>query len=274
MTALIPICTGASLLAYALGTAMYLGHLADRRFGAVHGGLSLLGAGWLAHLLALATWSLAAGRLPMGSIAETLGLYAWLLATAAILGHWLLAQPAYASLLAPLALTAAALGAALERGRTELPPILASEWLPLHVLTSFAAYAALTLAAVAALLYLVGLRRLKGKSLAALDPLIPPLAVTEWLIGRLVAIGLPLLTLAIGTGALWADGAWGAAWSWDPKETVALATWLLWAACVWARYTGWRGRRAAWLVVAGFVATVTLFVGVGYLAPGRHDFGL
>ena len=40
---------------------------------------------------------------------------------------------------------------------------------------------------------------------------------------RVVAVGLPLLTVGIITGAMWANEAWGAYWQWDPKETAALA---------------------------------------------------
>ena len=46
---------------------------------------------------------------------------------------------------------------------------------------------------------------------------------------RIVAIGLPLLSLGIITGAMWANEAWGAYWQWDPKETAALLSWIIYA---------------------------------------------
>lgn len=44
--------------------------------------------------------------------------------------------------------------------------------------------------------------------------------------------GLYFLSLGIITGSVWAAGAWGTYWSWDPKETCALVTWLLYAAAL------------------------------------------
>ena len=44
---------------------------------------------------------------------------------------------------------------------------------------------------------------------------------------RILALGFPLLTIGILSGAVWANEAWGSYWSWDPKETWALITWLV-----------------------------------------------
>jgi ABC-type transport system involved in cytochrome c biogenesis permease subunit len=39
---------------------------------------------------------------------------------------------------------------------------------------------------------------------------------------KTIAIGFPLLTIGIVTGALLANVAWGTCWSWGPKETRSL----------------------------------------------------
>lgn len=264
---------GAALLGYGLSGALYLAFLAWRRVGVVAAALGLLTAAWIAHAAALSCRLIESGRLPIASVAETLGLYAFLLGAGAIAAHRRLGQPVFGAALVPLAFGAAVLGA-WPRGHNPIAPVLESAWLPLHVLTSFLAYAALTLAFAAAILHLIAFSRLKRKSRAALDTLLPPLQTSERLTFRLIALGFPLLTLAIVSGALWAAGAWGSPWRWDPKETMALATWLVWGGCVFARYAGWSARRAAWLVVAGFLSTAVLFLGVGLVAPGRHDFGV
>ncbi|HEY9847240.1 MAG TPA: c-type cytochrome biogenesis protein CcsB, partial [Candidatus Caenarcaniphilales bacterium] len=70
---------------------------------------------------------------------------------------------------------------------------------------------------------------------------------------RIIGLGFPLLTIGIIAGAVWANEAWGAPWSWDPKETWALITWLVFAAYLHARITrGWQGRRPAILATTGF----------------------
>lgn len=46
-------------------------------------------------------------------------------------------------------------------------------------------------------------------------------------IEKLLYAGLAFLTMGMLTGSLWAKEAWGAYWSWDPKEAWAVATWAL-----------------------------------------------
>ena len=46
-------------------------------------------------------------------------------------------------------------------------------------------------------------------------------------IERLLYAGLAFLSVGMLTGSLWAKEAWGAYWSWDPKESWAVATWAL-----------------------------------------------
>ena len=79
---------------------------------------------------------------------------------------------------------------------------------------------------------------------------------------RAVVVGFPFLTLTIILGAVWAETAWGSYWSWDPKETASLVTWFIYGAYLHARVMrGWRGNRAAWLLVIGFVATLFTYFG-------------
>ncbi|HEY8875642.1 MAG TPA: cytochrome c biogenesis protein CcsA, partial [Desulfosporosinus sp.] len=81
------------------------------------------------------------------------------------------------------------------------------------------------------------------------------------------------LTLCIITGAIWANYAWGTYWSWDPKETWSLITWIIYAGYLHARLMyGWKGKRAAWLALFGFLAVLFTFFGVNYFLPGLHSY--
>ena len=70
------------------------------------------------------------------------------------------------------------------------------------------------------------------------------------------------MTLGIITGMLWTKHGTGAYWKWDPKETLSLITWLIYAAIIHQRFTaGWRRRRAAIMVIIGFlIALATLYL--------------
>jgi cytochrome c-type biogenesis protein CcsB len=83
---------------------------------------------------------------------------------------------------------------------------------------------------------------------------------------RVVGWGFPWLTAALVTGAIWAQDAWGRYWAWDPKETWSLITWLWFLLLLHSReLRGWRGRRMAWLILAGFGIVLFAFAGLPWL---------
>lgn len=90
---------------------------------------------------------------------------------------------------------------------------------------------------------------------------------------RSVSLGYPLYTVgALFAGAIWAEQAWGSFWSWDPKEVGALIIWLFYSGYLHARYQrGWKGHRAAILVVAGFLMVLISFFG-NYFFGGLHTY--
>ena len=89
--------------------------------------------------------------------------------------------------------------------------------------------------------------------------------------GAIVAFSL--MTIMILLGSLWANIAWGRYWGWDPKETAALVTWLLYGAFLHARVVrGWRGQKAAWLLIIGFAAVLFAYFG-NYFFGGLHSYG-
>ena len=92
---------------------------------------------------------------------------------------------------------------------------------------------------------------------------------------KAVIAGFPLLALTLILGAYWANYAWGHYWSWDPKETSALVTWLIYAVYLHARgIRGWRGKRIAWLLLIGFIATLFTYYGVSFFVPSLHSYAV
>ena len=141
------------------------------------------------------------------------------------------------------------------------------------VFMTFVGYAGFTISFGLALLYLVKHRyENSGKRNSIIDSF-PDSKVFDELSYRAVAWGFPFLAVGIVSGAVWANYAWGTYWSWDPKETWSLITWLIYAAYLHARVTrGWRGTRAAYLSIAGFLAVIFLYWGVSFILPGLHAY--
>lgn len=136
--------------------------------------------------------------------------------------------------------------------------------LTVHVATAIVAYGSFAIAFAASVLYLV---QPEGGRWG-----LPKPQVLDEIGYRAVVLGFPFLTLTIILGAVWADTAWGTYWSWDPKETASLVTWLIYGAYLHARVMrGWRGRRAAALLVLGFVATLFTYFG-NLIFGGLHSY--
>ena len=165
----------------------------------------------------------------------------------------------------------------LNTGIEPLVPALQSNWLLYHVITCFLGYAAFAVACGISIMYLIKAGSEESADKAAGNSLLvmfPPIRVLDDLNYRAIMVGFPLLTLGIITGAAWANYAWGTYWSWDPKETWSLIVWFVYAAFLHARITkGWVGRRAAWLSIIGFAATIFCYLGVNLFLSGLHSYG-
>lgn len=154
-----------------------------------------------------------------------------------------------------------------------LNPVLQSYWLGIHTTLAFLGDAAFAMAAGVGVMYLLQERYVKSKHLSGLFRRLPSLQVLDEINYRLISLGFPLLTLAIITGVIWANSAWGSYWRWDPKEVWSLITWLTYALVLHLRLTiGWRGKKASILSIIGFAIVIFTFFGVNLLFKGTHTF--
>ncbi|CAG1066261.1 Cytochrome c biogenesis protein CcsA [uncultured bacterium] len=146
-------------------------------------------------------------------------------------------------------------------------------WLDFHVFTTFIGYAGFAISFGLSILYLVKEKSETKTQRNSLVESFPPAKTLDELSYRAIAWGFPFLAVGIVSGAVWANYAWGTYWSWDPKETWSLITWFIYAAYLHARVTrGWRGKRAAYISIAGFAAVIFLYWGVSFVLPGLHAY--
>ncbi len=154
-----------------------------------------------------------------------------------------------------------------------LNPALQSIWLEIHVFSTFLGYAGFALSFGLSIMYLLKSRKGASESGGGPIGIFPKSSVLDELAYKTIAWGFPFLTVGIITGGVWANYAWGTYWSWDPKETWSLITWFIYAAYLHARVTrGWRGKKAAYLSISGFIAMAFLYWGVAFVLPGLHAY--
>jgi cytochrome c-type biogenesis protein CcsB len=214
---------------------------------------------------ALAFRAIATGHGPFANMYEFSVAFAWgILAIFAWFDHRY-HQPILGLVALPLALALMLYATTIPSTIEPLVPALQNNvLLTVHVAVAIIAYGSFTIAFGAAVLYLVQPESGRWG--------LPRPAVLDEIGYRAIVVGFPFLTLVLILGALWAEIAWGRYWGWDPKETAALFTWLLYGAYLHARVArGWRGRRAAWLLVAGFAATVFTYFGNLFFG-GLHSY--
>jgi len=88
-----------------------------------------------------------------------------------------------------------------------------------------------------------------------------------------IYIGFPFLSIGIITGSVWAKYAWGAYWSWDPKETWSLITWFVYIIFLHFKIRGKSNYTLAIMSIVGFVAVIITYIGVNFILPGLHSYG-
>ncbi|MCC7382631.1 MAG: c-type cytochrome biogenesis protein CcsB [Deltaproteobacteria bacterium] len=213
---------------------------------------------------------------PIASVHDGLLAFTLLAALIALVVAWRGGIPQVAPLAVPLLGMLMIIAALVEPGKS-VPEALRSTWLGVHIGLALLGDAALAIAGVVAIAYLIQERRLKqrkrpgrGRTGTGLHNL-PALEILDKVSVQLIKLGFPLMTLGLVSGSLYGREVWGSYWSWDPRNTVSFLVWVLYAAILHARFTvGWRGRKAAILTVVGVIAILLAFVGLGLLGVGTH----
>ena len=230
--------------------------------------------GLAAHTAGIALRGIELHRAPFSNLFESLTFGAWALMAIYLVMGRKYRMSALGTFVSLIALITIIFGSIIPKGVSgSLVPALQSNWSVIHVTTSLISYASFTVAFAAALGYVLQEHMLKRKKINGLRRRLPSLDVMDHLAYKMVALGFPMLTLGVITGALWAQSAWGTYWNWDPKETWSLITWLVYAAYLHVRIVqGWQGKWANRLLIAGFACILITYLGVNFLSPGLHKY--
>ncbi|MGN6200749.1 c-type cytochrome biogenesis protein CcsB [Humibacter sp.] len=159
-----------------------------------------------------------------------------------------------------------------------LPPALQSYWLVIHILVAMLGTAFFALSfglSVAQLLQVRREHRVQHELPTNLRFLgtLPGSVTLENLAYRVTIVGFICWTFTLIAGAIWAEKAWGAYWTWDTKEVWTFIVWVIYAGYIHARATrGWRGTRSSWLAIIGFSAVMFNFGIVNVFFHGLHSY--
>ncbi len=223
------------------------------------------------------SYQLGIGRPPLTNLYESLVFFSWCTAGIYLAFEFYYKNRFIGAFVLPFVSASMAFASFSPNVSQEIQPLvpaLQSNWLIYHVITCFIAYAAFAVAAGVSIMYVIKFRKEEKKMpFGPILSLFPSTPILDDINYKAIAVGFPMLTLGIITGAAWANYAWGSYWSWDPKETWSLITWFVYAAFLHARFTrGWRGKKAAWLSIVGFISVIITYLGVNLLLSGLHSY--
>lgn len=194
------------------------------------------------------------------SFGFALSLMLWL----AVFIYWLESFRSKMDGLQPMVLPLAALCAALPVVFPQVHVVAhADSWgFRSHFMAAMLAYSLFTLSALHAVFMGYTERKLHQRSLTKSLASLPPLLTMEALLFRMITIGFVLLTIALGSGAMFSDEIFGKALTLDHKTLFAFVSWGIFAALLVGRHAwGWRGRTALRWTMAGFMALLLAYIG-------------
>lgn len=265
-----------AIFVYLVSIFLYIAYFVSQKKKTSWFAMLFMSLGFIVHTLGLIHRSIEAGHAPFANLYESMVFFSWCI----LLTHYFIVYKykikALSAFIVPLAFLAISIASALpmEYKKVEpLVPALQSYWLLIHASVCFLSYAAFAIAFGTALMFIIQEKRIKHKKIDNFYFKLPSLEISDEVSYKSVAIGFPLLTLGIITGAIWAQNAWGRYWGWDPKEVWSLITWIVYALYLHARLqSGWRGRKAALLSIIGFAVVLFTYLGASILLPGLHSY--
>jgi cytochrome c-type biogenesis protein CcsB len=246
----------------------------------VRSALALTIIGLIAQIAGILTRGLSEHRVPWGNMYEFITAITCM--AVIVLLAMSLRYKAYYIGLFVLIPVVFALGVALSVIYTRagaLVPALQSYWIAIHVTAMIVAAGLFIVGAVTTTMYLAAdryERRVAAgqpSKVAGIMVRLPRSLVLDRLSYRTILFAFPVWTFGIMAGAIWADHAWGRYWGWDPKETWSFITWVVYAGFLHSRATaGWRGRKAAYIQLAGFSCLMFNLIGINLWVTGLHSY--
>jgi ABC-type uncharacterized transport system permease subunit len=209
--------------------------------------------GLLWHFFVLAASILGTGglSLTLGNVASFIGLQ---LALIAILGA---IEPSLRGLSGGLLYLSAAAAMLTATQQADAPTVLSWQ-LQAHVLTALFAYGLLSVGAIVAIFALIQDARLRAGRLTSINHLFAPLETNEKLLYGIAASGFVVLLIAVLSGLTFVDNLFSQ--HLVHKSTLSILALVLFGVLLAGRhFAGWRGRRAVYLYLWGF-----LMLGLAY----------
>ncbi len=260
-----------ALICYAVGLLYAL--VALTRASELLGKIALHAAylGMVFHFVSLVEAVAAAGQFTLASVHNSESLLGFLIMVAFMIVYLVYKTTTPGIVVFPLVFLLTFVAATGQQPLVFTSAVVKHGWLAAHILAIFTGYAALFVSFGASLLYLLQEWALKSKASGPLFARLPALQVIDDIGYRSLMLGFPFMTLGLIAGSVVAESAYHRVDFGDPKILLSVLMWAVYLIMVYTRLSaGWRGRRAAVLASAAFVAAI--FAWIANYFSGMHRF--
>ncbi len=255
-----------TLLLYAIAVALEFAGTAFKKDKLLRGAWYVFLAAFALHTAFIVARGIVARRLPLSNQFEFACAFAWGVALMLIVMRPRLKSDWLSVIAMPATLLVMVYTSLQPMEIRDLMPALRSAWFGVHIGSAVLSYSAFVIAGSISLRYLLAVKKQSADERT--------LAQMDYLSYRMVAFGFLFLTVVILSGAIWAEQAWSAFWTWDPKEVWALITWIIYAVYLHLRLRGGRrGAFTAWYLVIAVPVVFFTFAGVNTFMHGLHTYG-
>lgn len=252
-----------ALVGYITGIILAVIAIVYRSTKARNGASVAFALTWLAHLIAVIGAGFSAGRIPLGNLPEYLLVLSWAVLSLHLYIWFRFKVYTAALLLPPMAAIAALVSLSLFSSEITQSTSRHSAMFFFHTAVSTLGMAILCVAFAMSLLYILQDRALKAKKTLGILKRLPSLEKCDGIGFRALLTGFVLLTIGIGTGIVVNMEVHRRLWVWEARGSFALLAWIVFAATLTARTAlGFRGKRSAFLIIAGFVLAVLTAMGM------------
>ncbi|MFA5181432.1 MAG: cytochrome c biogenesis protein CcsA [Syntrophales bacterium] len=243
-----------ALLAYLLSTLTYIFSLLIRRVSPARVATWILTGAFALHtLFFLGAW-LGKGYNPFLRIHDILSFFAWVMAGVYLAFQLRTKTRVLGAFVSPVVFVLMIISSIGIGGPITVPEVLKGGLVTIHAMLSLIGEALFAVASVAGLVYLIQDGLIKRRKFSKFIKLFPSLQDLDRINHICLLWGVPLLTLGVLAGSIWARTVWGSIWQWDPKQIWTLTAWLIYAVLLHQRLAiGWKGHKTALLSVAAFV---------------------
>ncbi len=262
-----------AVLSYLITEVIYGLNLVDRRPTYSQLASRMLILSMAIHFFAMLERSHHFRTVPYNDLYGSLSLFAWMVSIIYLALEIRHGQKSVGAFLLPIPIILMVLATLLNRPETYTPQVdLRGALFAYHVTSNIFAYSAFTVSFILSTLYLLQHRQIRIRRPGLLFSRLPSLELLERMNRTSVAIGVPVLSVGIVLGLIWAHKLHMLR-GLDPKLVWSFLTLLVYAGYLYLEKKGnWKGKRSAIISVCGFLIIIFSYSIVNLFFSSFHKF--